>query len=56
MKDLEIIYDKDGASCKIIDSTTSSICVRIEKKTPKGITHNQWFTIEQFEKRFSKIK
>lgn len=48
------VIDYDGDICEIVDKTSSSICVKIEKKTPQGVTHNQWFSIEQFEKRFKK--
>ncbi len=49
MKNLigKILIDADGAECKIIDATSNSILVWIEKKTDKGISHDNWFADEK---------
>lgn len=51
----DIVLDKDNAKCIITNKTSSSIEVYIEKKTNKGINHKQWFTDNEFLKRFKKI-
>lgn len=51
-----IVVDLDGRECIIINTTTNSICVHIERKSERGINCDQWFTIQNFEKRFKTIK
>lgn len=48
----QVVTDLDGAECVIMDMTSNSICVHIKKKRKEGIDCNQWFTIENFVKRF----
>lgn len=52
----EKIKDFDGKICIICEKTKNSLLVYIEKKKKEGINCKQWFTIENFEKRFKKIK
>jgi len=49
----QIVYDKNGDGCKILNKTSNSIEVFIKKKTDKGIDHANWFTIKEFEARFA---
>ena len=52
----QIIADLDGRKCVIINMTTNSICVHIERKSDQGVNCDQWFTIQDFEKRFKVVK
>jgi len=52
----DIVIDKDEAKCTITNKTTNSIEVFIEKKSLNGISCAQWFTIKDFNKRFSSEK
>lgn len=47
------VLDRDGTVCIITDMTDTSIEVLMKKKTDKGIDCKQWFTNENFNKRFS---
>lgn len=49
----QTIKDSDGAQCKIVDKSINSIEVHIKKKNKKhGIDCNQWFDMNNFNKRF----
>lgn len=50
----QIVIDKDGKECTITNLTRNSIEVYIEKKTDQGVNCKQWFTLNDFEKRFVK--
>lgn len=57
MNDFKIgdeIKDKDGKICRIVDMTTNSINVWIERKTKNGVSCTNWFTFENFTRRFKK--
>lgn len=43
----KILIDIDGTECKVIDATSNSINVWIEKKTNKGISVSNWFADEK---------
>ena len=46
------VKDKDNKICTVIGTTLSSINVFINKKTKQGVDCSNWFTNENFEKRF----
>lgn len=46
------VKDKDNKICTVIDTTLSSVRVFINKKTEQGIDCSNWFTNENFERRF----
>lgn len=50
----ELIIDKDYKLCRVLQKTSNSILVYIERKTPMGINCSSWFTIKEFEERFKK--
>lgn len=49
----QLVYDTDGAECKIVEKSINSLNVWIGKKSDKGINATNWFYIKDFEKRFS---
>lgn len=58
MNDLigKILIDTDNKECKVLEVTSTSVNVWIEKKTKKGISYANWFYVDkEFWKRF-KIK
>jgi len=48
----ENVIDNDETIHLIIGKTSNSIEILLYKKTSKGVNCRQWFTIEQFNKRF----
>lgn len=46
------LRDKDNKICIIVNMTETSVCVWIGRKTEKGINSTNWFTNENFRKRF----
>lgn len=52
MKIGDKVKDRDNKICTIVDFTENSVCVWIGKKTLKGIDCTNWFTMENFLKRF----
>jgi hypothetical protein len=48
----QTIIDFDGEICKIVNKTLNSIEVRINRKHREGIDANQWFVMNDFNKRF----
>jgi hypothetical protein len=49
------VKDKDGKICKIVDKTANSINVWIGKKGKEGVNCTNWFTFENFERRFKSL-
>jgi hypothetical protein len=50
----ENVKDNDGKTCVIKDITSNSLNVWIGKKSKKGIDSTNWFSLNDFEKRFKK--
>jgi hypothetical protein len=46
------VKDRDNKICTVIDTTNSSIRIFINKKTEQGVDCSNWFTNENFERRF----
>jgi hypothetical protein len=49
------VKDKDNKICTVIGTTKSSVNIFINKKTNQGVDCSNWFSNDNFEKRFKKI-
>lgn len=49
------IKDMDNTICTVTDFTSNSVEVFIKKKTSTGIDCKQWFTVQDFNKRFKNM-
>lgn len=48
----QVVADTDGKECSITGLTTNSIEVLIERKSDKGVDCKNWFSMNQFNRRF----
>jgi len=52
IKKFDVVVDSDGAHCFVTNTTPTSVEISISKKQSEGVDCLQWFTKDNFYKRF----
>jgi len=50
----DVVIDIDGVECVVTNKTLNSIEIHLDKKCSEGVSCKQWFTMNDYNRRFKR--